>query len=62
VENSYKLLSHVKKSPSIVMDKTLGRNEENGGIYPMMNPEYVLNRNYDSYVKAFTSTASSSLK
>lgn len=45
-----------------MMDKTLGRNEESGGIYPVVNPEYVLNKQYDSFVKAFTSTASSSLK
>jgi hypothetical protein len=34
VENSYKLLSHVKKDISLNMDKVRGRNEEQGGIYP----------------------------
>jgi len=43
------------------MDKTLGRNEETGGIYPAKDRSYVLTKHYDSYVKAITDTATASL-
>ena len=43
------------------MDKTLGRNEETGGIYPAKDPKYTMSKHYDSYVKAITDTAATSL-
>lgn len=47
---------------SFTMDKALGRNEETGGIYPDKDQSFILTKRYDSFVKAFTSTAASSLK
>lgn len=46
---------------TFTMEKILGRNEETGGIYPAKDHNYIMTKHYDSYVKAITDTAATSL-
>ncbi|CDW78861.1 UNKNOWN [Stylonychia lemnae] len=61
LENSYKLLSHVKKDITFMIDKNRGRNEEQGGIYPIKDKDYLLKKQYDSFAKAFQQAAANSI-
>eukprot|EP00347_Sterkiella_histriomuscorum_P004723 403359354 len=62
VENSYKLLSHVKKDMCVIIDKSRGRNEEKGGIYQEKDKQVLIKRQYETFQRAFKQAASSSIK
>eukprot|EP00347_Sterkiella_histriomuscorum_P011765 403371179 len=62
VENSYKLLSHVKKDMCVIIDKSRGRNEEKGGIYQEKDKKVLIKRQYETFQRAFKQAASSSIK